>query len=203
MKNLDTDFLIEASKLTNQPIFLYTVWDYDDATNNLYFAEYRDNVVFDGITYTSFPITHEFVTENLQGKVDSIRLNVGNVSRQIQSYLEAYNWRGKKVTIRIVFANRLANADEYYDTDFYIEAYAGGDTSTEFVLTSKFDAMNTNLPRRVYHRNFCSWRFKGTECQYAGVETECNKTLQRCRELNNTLRFGGFPSVPTRRLYVR
>ena len=203
IKDINTNLVVEAHKLINQPIYLYIIHNFDDAGNDMRLAEYQTNVTFDGEVYQAFPIHHENVTENSNNKVDSIRIILGNVSRLIQSYLQDYNWRGKKVTIRTVMANRLAYADEYFDAVFYIDSYASADTSTEFTLTSKFDAMNITLPTRKYHRNFCPWRFKGTECAYAGVELVCNKTLQRCRELGNTLRFGGFPSVPTKRLYVR
>jgi len=38
----------------------------------------------------------------------------------------------------------------------------------------------------------CPWKFKGPRCLYAGAETTCNKSYERCRALGNTIRFRGF-----------
>jgi len=76
-------------------------------------------------------------------------------------------------------------------------------TDVTFTLTSKFDILSVNLPARKYSRNYCGWKTLGcTECGYGGAETECNKTLTRCRVLANSGRFGGFPSIPSRKLWT-
>ena len=43
----------------------------------------------------------------------------------------------------------------------------------------------------------CRWKvFKGTEWQYAGVESWCDRTYSRCSALTNTANFGGFRFLP-------
>jgi hypothetical protein len=37
----------------------------------------------------------------------------------------------------------------------------------------------------------CPWSFKGSECAYAGAETWCDKSPDRCSELDNYSNFGG------------
>jgi hypothetical protein len=37
----------------------------------------------------------------------------------------------------------------------------------------------------------CPWAFKGTECGYAGGETLCDKSPERCSGLGNYVNFGG------------
>lgn len=37
----------------------------------------------------------------------------------------------------------------------------------------------------------CPWSFKGTECAYAGAETWCDKSPERCVSLANYVNFGG------------
>jgi phage-related protein len=60
------------------------------------------------------------------------------------------------------------------------------------------------VPLGRTRKNFCRWKFKGTECTYAGAEAACDKTLTRCRVLANSARFGGFPGcgLTGLRLYV-
>jgi len=202
MRQLNNTFKSEKNKAENQPVFLYTIYDYDGSGSNLYFAEYDQDITYNGITYQRFPITHEFVSENSKGEIDSIRVRVSNINRLIQAYLEDYDLRSKKVSIKMVFANELADPSAYIEDIFYIDSYTAGQDVVEFTLSGKFDVLALELPARKYSRNYCGWKFKSAECGYSGTETSCNKTLQRCRELGNQVRFGGFPAVPSRRIFV-
>jgi len=202
MRSLDTDFIAKKNQQENKPIFLYTIYDYDGSTD-LFFTNYDTNITFDGQEYVRFPITHEFISENTQGQIDSVSLTLGNVSRLIQAYLEANDFRGVKVEIKQVFADLLDDTDAYIKHIYYVDSYTADQQNVEFTLTSKFDILEVELPARKYSRNYCGWKFKSTECGYAGAETECNKTLARCRVLSNNSRFGGFPSVPSRAIYTK
>lgn len=187
---------------TNAPIYLYTIFDYDGASSNLNFAEWSDDIVFDGVTYTKFPIAHDEIGENSQGQTPSLKVRAANVSRLLQYYLELYDWHKKKVRVRLVWLDELADADCKMDFTYFIDSYTATDKVAEFNLLPKIDALQVTLPKRIYSRNYCQWRFKGTECAYAGAETECNKTRQRCKQLSNYIRFGGFPSIPSRQIYL-
>jgi len=192
----------ELNKETNQPITLYTIFDYDGAGGYLRFAEWDTDIIFDGITYQKFPITYDTITENNQGQIDAIKVRISNVTRLIQSYLEDYDLRGKKVMLRLVLKDRLAYPDEKLDFYYFIDSYTANQDVVEFTLLPKTDVLSAGLPARVYSRNYCGWKFKESECGYAGAATECNKTKQRCKELVNFPRFGGFPSIPSRRIAV-
>lgn len=199
---IDSTFKEEKNKEANQPIFLYTIYDYNGEAEDLNFVEYDQNVTYNGITYQKFPIKHEYISENAQGEIDSVKISLSNVSRLIQSYLEDFGLRGKKVSIKQVWANKLDDPDSFIEDIFYIDNYTTDQNNAEFVLTSKFDVLSITLPLRVYSRNYCQWKFKSTECGYSGAETSCDKTKTRCKEIGNFQRFGGFPSIPTRRIVV-
>jgi lambda family phage minor tail protein L len=200
-RDIDATFKQEKAKQENRPLFLYIIEDYD-GSNDLYLAGYDEDVIYNGVTYTRFPITHEFVGENNQGQIDQVKVRLANVSRLIQLYLEQYDFRGRKVIIRTVWADQLADPDAYIDDIFYVDNYTADQNNVEFTLTSKFDVLGMDLPARRYARNYCSWKFKSAECGYMGVELTCDKTKQRCKQLNNYQRYGAFPSVPTRRIYI-
>lgn len=204
MKNLDSVFITEKNKQTINPIRLYTLWDYDGLGTNLYFAEYTSDVLFDGITYSKFPIKLNSVSEKTGGEVDEVQIILSNVSREIEALLQnpIYSFRKKKVTITYVFADQLDDPDCKYEEVFYIDYYETTAQTATFILSSKLDVYEAKLPGRVVTRTHCSWVFKGTECKYGGAESACNRTLQRCRELQNTTNYGGFPSAGGRRMFI-
>lgn len=47
------------------------------------------------------------------------------------------------------------------------------------------------------HSASCPWVFKGSECTYAGAETWCDKSYERCKQLSNSANYGGFPFLPS------
>jgi lambda family phage minor tail protein L len=269
MRSLGNTNISEKNKQENQPIYLYTVYDYDggrisgsatstsvnhlvdtnasfvsgdvgktihnttdntyavitvvnsstnvtlsknimasgeayDKENNLYLAQYDINVVFDTITYVAFPIKFDAIGENAQGEIDTLKITLCNISRLIQSYLETYDWRGKKVKMTLVWANQLADANVKTEDIFYIDSYNADELNVEVSLSSKFDILDLNIPARKYLRNNCGWRqlgFKGTECG-AVSGTTCDGRLSTCQSLTNSTRYGGFPSIPIGRIYV-
>lgn len=202
MKTLNATFKSQKNAGANSPICLYTIENFDGLGNNLNYAEYDADVTFAGVLYTKFPITHEFVTENTQGSADSVRVRVSNVARVIEAYLVTYDFRGKRVRIKRVFADQLSDPTSFIEDIFYIDSYTANQEEVEFVLSSKFDVLDLTLPKRTYLRNYCQWRFKSTECGYAGVATACNKTLAQCRTYANQVRYGANPSIPSDNTYA-
>lgn len=202
MYNSNSAFKGEKNKRSNAPIFLYTIEKYD-GSNDLNLAEYDADVTYNGVVYSKFPIAHEEIGENTAGEVNTVKVTLSNVSRLIQSYLELYSFQGLKVTIKIVWANQLADASAHIDFIYYIDSYTADENNAEFMLTTKYDLLDVEIPNGRYNRNYCRWKFKGTECAYAGAETSCTKTKADCRDnKDNLVRFGGFPSIPSKRMVV-
>jgi lambda family phage minor tail protein L len=201
-------FIEQKNLRVNQPIYLYEInfkYPENDPLNWLYFAGVNFNVDFGEPLkrYYKFPIEFDNVSENAQGEVDTVEVRVSNVSRDIQYYLEQYNaLRGKKIIIKTVWANKLDDPDCYIRDVYYVSRVVTNDVNAIFTLTSKFDLMEVSLPRETYSRNFCRWQFISAECGYNGLASECNKTLNNCKLLGNSRRFGGFPSVPSRFIFV-
>lgn len=210
---LDTNaaFKEKLRAKNKKPIFLYTIYDYIGDGNNKCFAAYSQDVVFDGVTYTKFPVTHDQITENTEGQIDSVKVQLSNVSRLIEYYLQNYDLRGKKVSIKLVDADMLDDPDAYVEFSNYIDSYTSNVKDVVFTLMSKFDILNLMLPSILWMRDWCQWEFaspavralgRGAECGYTGSETECNRTWQRCQALGNSRRFLGARAIPGRRGYV-
>ena len=205
----NSTFKAEKNKPANQPIFLYTLYNYDGLGHDLNYAQYDQDVVYQSIndaspiTYVAFPITHDNMGENTSGQIDTVKISVANVSRLIQAYLEIYDLRGRKISIKTVWANQLGDNEAFIDHSYYVDSYTADQDTAVFTASSKFDVLERQLPGRSYSRTACAWapRFKGVECGYVGSETTCDGTLQRCRQLNNVLRYGAQPAVPSQKIY--
>ena len=165
-----------------------------DATK-LYLVHNTEDITFNSHVYTAFPFQIEIPKINAKGELPSWILRVSNVTRALQSYYEAQKGLIKsQVIVRFVNAAYLA------------ENYAELETITE-VMASKADAewltftlgMPSPLRRRFpifrYIAGHCSWDFKGIECAYSGATSSCLKTLDYCKTLNNSRRFGGKPGM--------
>jgi len=202
MRQVDATFLEEKNKETNQPLRLFTVHDYDDLGTDLNFADAKESVIYDGTTYTSFSVRFERISENVRGEIDTVKIGMANVSRLIESYLQEYNWSEKKVSIITLFANELGDIDANIEDMFYIDSYSTTQNDVEFMLTSKLNVLGIEIPLGTYTRNSCQWIFKDVSCAYSGTETICDYTLNRCRELQNSERFGAFPSIPSKGIII-
>lgn len=53
------------------------------------------------------------------------------------------------------------------------------------------------IPRRIYSTT-CSFAFKGAACGYAGVGTDCDRSIAACTAFGNQTRFGGFQTLQPR-----
>lgn len=193
-------FKSEKNKSANQPIHLYVIHDYDGNGNNFNVAEYPSAVTYGGVVYNPFPVTFDSIKENDQGEIDTVNLTMGNVSRYLQAYLEAMDFRGKKVTIRTVWANKLTDAAAFTDDIYYIDSYSSDVDDVAITLSSKLDVLQIQLPARTVSRNDCQWTWKSTECGYSGAGDYCKRKKAGCKALGNYSRFGAFPSVQKRRV---
>ena len=203
MKVTDATFIQEKNKQQNKPIWLFTLKNYDGANTNLCLTNWDSDITFNGISYLRFPIKIDFTSNNTQGQVDSLTLTIGNASRMMQAYLEQYDLRGLAVDIQIVFADTLSDGTAFLKDTYYIDAYTADAQNVVLTLNTVFSILGLQLPARKYMGNYCSWRFKGTECGYAGSTSTCNKTTTACKTMNggsNILRYGGFVGIPTQRI---
>lgn len=200
MKSVAEEFKIEKNKEIVRPIYLYGI-QYDEVANKwLYYTNWNEEILWEGALYQPYVITHGAVKETLSGKVEKVSLTIGNVDRNLQYYLENYKGlKDRKVVITTVFYEALDNPNCYDRNEYRVESSTSDQRTVLLTLGSSLDVLNVKLPRRYFFRSYCQFRFKGKDCGYSGGETWCNKTFQRCEELGNIRRFGGFPATPMKR----
>lgn len=168
----------------------------------LYFVRNTENITWDNKIWQAFPFELEDIKEDTKGEVPSLKLRVGNQTRQVQKYIRAVaGGLGCYAIIRVVNSKHLDVYEPDLELEFIVEEAESDENWVSFTLGGE----NTNAmryPRRRIIKDFCPFAFKGIECGYSGSATSCQKTLFACRALGNSVRFGGEYSTPMNGLYA-
>ena len=158
----------------------------------------------DGLPYdwVAFPFEVDNLGDPAKGELPTIVLRVCNIGRTIQGYIDqAEGGVEAEVTIHVINGSDLAETGTYVSLLFNVQSTVCDENWVTFTLSST-DTFRRKFPKNRCLKNYCSYQFKSIFCGYAGVETSCNHSLTRCKELGNDARFGGFPAVGTDGLKV-
>lgn len=180
----------------------------------------RANVVWQGNTYTAFPMQATGFDFTGNGQLPRPKMVMSNVTGAITLLVLSYeDMLGAKVTRRRTLAkyldavnftggvNPTADPTAEFPVDiFYIDRKASETREVvEFELASSFDVAGVQLPRRQIVQNVCTWRYRGAECGYTGTNyfdandapvgtlalDVCGKRLSSCKA-----RFGANDPLP-------
>lgn len=181
-------------------------------------------VVWQGETYTPFPIEASGFERNARGTLPRPKLVVANANGIIGLLVHTYDdLVGAQVTRKRTLGKYLdavnfvggVNADAdptagWLDEVWYIDRKSAETKSTiEFELAAPWDVAGIVLPRRPVIANVCAWLaiggYRGAQCGYAGgavAQADDTPTddiaLDRCggRPLSCALRFGADGELP-------
>lgn len=189
--------------------------------------ELMQDVVWQGITYTRFPMEVTGFEKSSSGALPRPQMKLANNEGIMASYARESNYfLGCKVTRKRTFAKFLdavnftagnPQADpnqSLVDEVWFVDRKSNETPSIiEFELASALDLVGAMLPRRQMIQNCCTWVYRSANCGYVGgpVATEkgigtsnpsldkCGKRLSDCklRYGNNVLPYGGFPGCGT------
>lgn len=182
--------------------------------------ELGNDVVWQGNTYSRFPVEASGFLRTAKGTMPRPTLKVANVSGLIGALARELNdLVGAKVTRRRTFVKYLdavnfpggvnPQADPncgFPDEVWFVDRKAAENgVFVEFELSAAFDVAGVMLPRRQCIQNVCTWRYRSAECGYAGgpvadkndqptsdpAQDQCGKRLASCK-----LRFGEYAELP-------
>lgn len=180
----------------------------------------NSNLVWQGNTYTRYPVQAEGFEFSSKGQLPRPTLRVSNVGSALTAYIALYgDLVGAPLTRKRTFVkyldavnfvgsvNATADPTAYFPDDvYYIDRKANENKNfIEFELASVLDLAGVKLPRRQIIQNICPWLYRGSECGYAGGavakaddtptatlgEDVCGKRLPSCK-----LRFGSTAELP-------
>lgn len=180
----------------------------------------RGNLVWQGNTYSAFPIEASGFDFSGNGQLPRPKLKAANVlgtvttlvlqhddllgakltrKRTLVKYLDAVNFTGG--------TNPTADPDAAFNEEIFFIDRKSMETKdvVEFELAAAFDVAGVQLPRRQIIQNVCVWAYRGSECGYSGSnywnisdtqvgtigEDACGKRLGSCK-----LRFPGYIPLP-------
>lgn len=195
MLNLPLALRLEKNKLiATEPWLMLLAVTLPDTTI-LRFARNTDDVVFAGNTYIRFAFELGDVRSSGDGKVQGVSLRVANPSRAFAPLMDANaGLVGCDVTLMVVHSGNLTEDYTELTLNWIIVASQSDEDWVTFSLGDE-NPFRRRFPLYTVLPNNCSWIFKGAECAYAGASSTCSRTLDNCRTLNNSARFGGRPGV--------
>lgn len=225
-RNTNQTFLSAKDQVYNaSPINLISV-HIKGANATMFFCQYTDgqSITYfkpgtaEEQVYTPAPFRIGALHSNIEGRIDNLSLELTNINNlpgqnnTISEFLHAYDGlRGCEVNVLKVFRGGLSDSDANMRDIYYIDSCSLDQSSAKFTLTSKFEVQGVTLPFRKYRRDQCQWTFNSEECNprnlnptitaAAAAGAHCRKTIASCDiTYENVHRFGGFPSIPTRRV---
>jgi phage-related protein len=170
-------------------------------------ASNTENVVWPtgaGTIWTAFPFDLGDIAEDGKGEVPALSVRVGNESRVMEQYIQAYDLYCKTngyspitCNLYVVNTKNLASATPESMHTFDLDKITTDSRWAAFTIGAS-NPWRKRAPLNRILRNQCRWVFKSSQCGYAGATTTCGKTLSACRGMtggSNSVRFGGFPGV--------
>lgn len=194
--SISSDAITEKNKLSSSSPWILLLEIAYPGETPVRVAYDTDNVTWDGETWYAAPFELGDMEESNSGEVPTVTLAVQDIERRITPHLDDYDGGvGATATVRIVHSDYLAGAAEL-EEEFELLSVAIDHLNTIHITLGTDNLTNRRSPPNRYLKGHCRYKdFKGTLCGYSGAETECDRTFERCRELNNSTRFGGFPGV--------
>jgi lambda family phage minor tail protein L len=180
----------------------------------------RAPIVWQGNTYSPWPVSAEGFEYNGKGQLPAPHLKVANIGATMTALNLAYDdLIGAKVTRRRTFVRYLdgqPDADPtagFPDDIFFIERKVSENrVMVDYELASAMDVEGVMVPKRQVVANFCGWQYRGPECGYAGgpvadlnddptavpEDDDCSRRLTGCKYRfgnNGPLPYGGYIAV--------
>ena len=189
-------------------------------------ADVTGNIVFGGQTYERIPVKADGFEYTNTGTLPRPTLTVSNLGSEITAILLVVNATTKGNDLGGAEVRRIRTLKKYLDGEsaadpnvqfpqerWFIDRKASETRdAVSFELASKFDLAGQSIPKRQLVANVCQWKYRSSECSYAGtnyfdvngnsVTTEaedvCGKRVASCKLRfgeNNELPFGSFPGA--------
>ena len=149
-----------------------------------------------GDIYTASPFDIGAIRQEIEGAPPSFAVRIGDVDKVLSAKVFGLSrLNDSKITISIIHSDNLSATNAILSNRFGIAKAIQDDIWVILTLSGK-NIMDVKIPRNKIFPGHC-WYSKlgGPRCGYAGLETICNRTPARCRQLNNINRIGAYISM--------
>jgi phage-related protein len=195
MLNLPLALRLEKNKLVSTaPWLLLLTLTLPDASV-VRLARNTEDVTFGGHLYSAFAFDLGEIRSGGDGKIQGVSLRVANPARAFAVYMDTYaGLVGCALTLVVVNADNLAEDHSELTLNWTVIASQVDEDWVTFTLGEE-NPLRRRYPLYSAMPANCSWIFKGVECAYSGGVTFCDRSLDNCRILSNSARFGGRPGI--------
>jgi lambda family phage minor tail protein L len=170
-------------------------------TETIRIVDNTDDIVWNSETWQKFPFQIDQINENSNGERGQFKITVSNLNgvigqyvRQYDNYVKINGFEPVVITLYVINTKDLLNTLPVFSQEVIMSKPEINQIQVNFTVAAK-DLFRINVPTHRMFTNSCRFKFKGNSCGYTGIESLCDKTLARCRELNNSARYGGFPLI--------
>lgn len=163
--------------------------------------ETLESLTYNGQEFLGAPLSHGEIKRDDNSAVDKLSITVSNVALGISGIIGS---RGDVITNAPAILNLIllnVNTNEIISGSESI-LYAGRCNNLKLDYESATMDIETELggfekqaPVMKYRPTCQVRRFGDFYCGYTGEEAKCDRTFERCKELENQGNFKGFPSV--------
>lgn len=192
----------EKNKLSTGSVFIVLL-DIDLKDGDVIRVCYNtEDVTWNGNLYQAFPFELGEVSEATDGSDPSVELKVDNTSRALSYYIESSGGAvNMPVVLRVVNTENLNSVEAELEESFVVQKTSVAEDFVTFTLGAEYSS-RTRRPLNRYMKNNCPFKYKGVRCGYNGNIPTCYHTLVDCREHDNSKRFGGFPGIDQKGVYI-
>lgn len=195
MSNLPLVLRLEKNKLVSTAPWLTLLAVTLPDASVVRLVKNNEDVMFGGNLYEAFDFDLGDQRSGGDGRIQGVTLKVANPGRVLQPYMEANDGLiGCAVSLMVVHADNLASDYTELTLVWDVLAAESDDSWITFTLGAE-NPLRRRFPLQVAIPFSCNWAFKGAECAYVGAVASCARTLDACRGLGNSARFGGRPGI--------
>ena len=164
-----------------------------------------EDITWRGKTWTAFPFELSDVKQTSDGEIPELNLQVSNVNRIMQSYVEqAHGGVDSSVRLYVINSNLLTDSNPLLEEFFSVTKVSCNEEYVSISLGVGYG--KTRRPLLRYLKDFCQSTYGSCKCGVSKEEMskypDCPHTLVACRARNNSGRFGACPLIGAGGLYL-
>ena len=193
---METNLPAEAAQAKNKleaETWFYRVSILFTDTTTEYVCNNTEDFDYGGNTYRAMPFELTPLTKSTSGELPTRQMTVSGAA--VQNFLVPYIRNKDGVRNATVTITKVLSENPAIDMSATAEVYTASHyTSTDQTITIHLGyprLRNQQIPLYQYGYIRCRVysEFKGKACEYAGAETTCDGTPERCCALNNLARW--------------
>lgn len=191
----------EKNKLSTGSAFIILL-DIKLGTDTARICYNTEDITWNGNLYQAFPFKLGNISEETDGRTPEVQLLVDNTSQALQYAVEEANGgNGTEVILRVVNSEALDNPEPELEEKFVVTKTNVNQEYITFTLGMEYST-RTRRPLTRFMKNNCPFKYKSLRCGCKSLLPNCNHTLTDCRLRDNSTRFGGFPGIDQKGVYV-